>query len=343
MIRIAAFTGGRTDPSSRYRVRQHIARFHGEGIELIDFYARSGRYAPRPRAVRPWWAASLLTERLGQVLASTKVDATLLQREMMATVCTWEPFTRAPRILDVDDAIYLRRGGRAARKLAQLADLVVCGNESLADWFGQWNRNIAIIPTSVDTLTMRPRTDLSSGRPTVIIGWVGVSPNHRYLPIAEQAIAEVMKRFPEVRLRIISDRDPPLPKINPGMRDFIKWSPSIEAEAVANLDIGIMPLADSSWERGKCSYKMLQYMACGLPVVVSPVGMNNLILSSADVGYAAKTTDEWVAALTELVANEGVRRRFGAAGRAVVERQFSAAVIGRQLVDTFRTVVGVAA
>lgn len=343
MIRIAAFTGGPADPSSRYRVRQHLQRLHGEGIHVIEFPARNGRYAPGRKIIRPWWAMSLLAERLGQLVASGGVDGTLLQREMMATVCTWEPYTREPRILDVDDAIFLRRGGRPARRLAQIADHVICGNDYLANWFGQWNRNITIIPTSVDTQAMKPRSIRGDQDSSVVIGWIGVSANHRYLPIAESAIAQVLKRFPFARFRVISDSDPEMPLIDPARRDFVRWTPEVEAEAVASLDIGVMPLADNVWERGKCSYKMLQYMACGVPVVVSPVGMNASVLAAGDVGYGATNEGEWIEALGSLAINESARRKMGASGRAVVESLYSATVISARLADTFRTVVGVTA
>lgn len=342
MIRIAAFTGGCVDPSSRYRIRQHIPRLHAEGIHVIDYPARNGRYAPSGQLIRPWWAASLLVERLAQVMKSVNVHATLLQKEMMATLCTWEPYTRGPRILDVDDAIYLRRRGRPARRLASIADHIICGNPNLAEWFGQWHSNITVIPTGVDTQVMRPRPEARKFEQNVVVGWIGSSANHRYLPIAAQALAKVMKRFSSVKLTIISDQDPDLPEIDPERRDFIRWSADDEAEAVAQLDIGIMPLADTAWERGKCSYKMLQYMACGVPVVVSPVGMNAHVLACDEVGVGAVSESDWIEALSTLVTNESMRKQFGNKGRAVVESQFSTTVVRTRLKETLRMVVGAA-
>jgi glycosyltransferase involved in cell wall biosynthesis len=105
--------------------------------------------------------------------------------------------------------------------------------------------------------------------------------------------------------------------------DWVKWTERGEVTAIQSMDIGIMPLDDTTWTRGKCSYKMLQYMACGLPVVVSPVGMNAEVLSLGECGYGARTESQWVEGLVGLIEDWDLRQRLGAVGRRVVESNFS--------------------
>src|SRR6476620_8219137 len=128
MISVAAFTTGQNVPASRFRVRQYIPDLKLRGVELSEFYPRAGGYPPEQKWRRPFWAAASLADRVPDIARSFSYDVTLLQREMLSTFVTLEPLTKRPRVLDVDDAIWLNRDNSFARKLAGMSDSVICGN-----------------------------------------------------------------------------------------------------------------------------------------------------------------------------------------------------------------------
>lgn len=336
MIRIAAFTGGLSVPSARFRVRQYIPALRREGIEVEEYASAFGRYPPRVRWIRPLWALATLAERLPAVVMSHRYDAVLLQREIMSSFVTLERLTTRPRILDVDDAIFLQRGGGFARKLAELSDRVVCGNNYLAEWFGRWNVNIDVIPTAVDTERYLPRAETKASDSPLVIGWIGTSGNYKYLYGIENALAKVMRTHPGTRLKVVGDQLPEFRHLSLDHVDFVTWSEAIEVQAIKSMDIGIMPLEDSLWARGKCSFKMLQYLATGLPVVVSPVGMNAEILALGELGIGATTEKQWIDGLIALLEDRTLRVRFGTEGRRVVESSFSIRVVAPQLALSLR-------
>lgn len=338
MINVAALTGGINVPSARFRVRQLILALRESGVVMHEFIPRISKYPPAAKWLRPLWGCAALAARIPAVLDTYHHDITFFQRELVSTFLTLEPLTRRPRVLDVDDAIFLYRGGRFAERLARRCDLIICGNDYLGDTFSQWHKNVRVIPTAVDTERYVPKNALGDGRREVI-GWTGTSGNFKYLYEIEPALAEVLKACPDVILRIIADEEPAFRNIQKRRVDFIRWSPENEVKGIQGMSIGIMPLADSAWARGKCSFKMLQYMACGLPVVVSPVGMNSQVLSLGFVGLGASNKNEWVDALVGLLGDEKQRVAMGKNGREIVANHFSVNVIAPQLAVHLRDLV----
>lgn len=327
IIRVAAYTGGRNVPSARFRVRQYIDRLTNEGVGVTEFAALLGAYPPQNRAMRPFWAVATLATRLPGIVRSYRYDLTLLQREMLSTFRTLEPLTKRPRVLDVDDAIWLYRGGKFAAQIAQQCEGIICGNTFLAEIFSQWNSNVTIIPTAVDT------DRYVQGQPVEapIIGWSGTSGGFKYLYNIEPALVTVLQKIPGAKLRIVSDLMPSFREI-PGNRiEFIRWSPENEVRAIQKMAVGIMPLDDSLWERSKCSFKMLTYMACGIPVLVSPVGMNAEVLSHGCIGFGAQSIDEWVSTLLLLLGDIKQRIAMGKNGRKIILDNYSVNVVASKL------------
>jgi glycosyltransferase involved in cell wall biosynthesis len=263
---------------------------------------------------------------------------TFLQRELLSTFFTIENWTKAPRILDVDDAIWVRRGGKFAQRLAQCCDLVICGNSFLAERFSQWNPQICILATPVDTDVYRPTCATSYQKKR--IGWSGTSGELKQVYAIESSLKSVLDDDPLASVVIVSDRPPEFRKLPPERVEFVRWSPEAELKALRNMSVGIMPVQDNEQGRGKCSLKMLCYMACNLPVVVSPVGMNVDVLGDSACGYSATTNSDWVEALKATLKDPDKAERMGQTGRNIVEQQFSLRVLSPKLAQILRHFAG---
>jgi len=328
-ISVAAFTAGRNVPGSRFRVRQYIADLKLHGVELSEFYPRAGGYPPVQKWLRPFWGVASLASRVPDIGRSFSYDVTLFQREMLSTFLTLEPLTKRPRVLDVDDAIWLNRDTSFARKLATISDSVICGNSFLAEYFSRWNADVTVLPTAVDTMRFVPLKRRPFGDAPVI-GWSGNRSGFADLQMIEAALRTVLTTYPKARLRVVADERPAL-DIPPHQLEFLQWSPEVEVQAIQGMDVGIMPLRDTLWSRGKCSYKMLLYMSCGVPVVVSPVGMNAEILEMDSLGHAAASPADWSGALEAMMKDPERTCAMGEKGREVVVNHFSIHALGGKL------------
>ena len=282
--------------------------------------ARVSAYPPKEIFKRPFWLFSELMARIPEILASYHYDVVIFQRELISTLPTLEGFSSRPRILDVDDAIWLYKGGFAARNIARLVDHVVCGNQYIADYFSSLGKPVTIIPTPVDVARFRPAQQRASAK---VIGWSGSSSGQGSLYGIEGALANILSAFPDWTLRIVSDQAPSFSLIPASRVEFVEWSEAVEVDAIAGMDIGLMPLDDTPWSKGKCSYKMLLYLACGVPVVVSDVGMNREVLGRGFVGYGVVSEGEWYPALSALINNVNQRKMAGETGRAIVVEHYA--------------------
>jgi glycosyltransferase involved in cell wall biosynthesis len=317
---VAAYTGGSNVASARFRVRQYIPALKALGVEVREFAAAFGSCPPPSKVLRPFWGAAALGDRLLSTVVSHGAEVTLFQREMISTLLTLEPLTQNPRVLDVDDAIWLHRG-TAASRLAGLCRTVICGNEFLAENFRQWNPDVRVLPTAVDTTRYFPR-EWARVSPVKRIGWSGGSSNFPYLDVILPALRVVLDKRKDVIFRVVADRRPLLEGIAEDRIEFIPWSPQTEVQAIQEMTIGIMPLEDTLWARGKCSFKLLTYMACGVPALASPVGMNIEVLA-AGRGLGPRHCDEWIAALEWLLDDESQARKMSEAGRLAVANHYS--------------------
>jgi glycosyltransferase involved in cell wall biosynthesis len=316
-------------------VRQYIPALKALGIEVRECWAKLGRYPPATRALRPLWGMGAICERAVSAAGSFSSDVTLLQREMLSTFVTLEPFTKAPRALDVDDAIWLYGDGLVAQRLARLSELVICGNEFLAEKFQRWNSNIHILPTAVDTCRYRPLDSMRTmGHKR--IGWCGSGSTLHYLEALTPVFKAVLERRKDIKLRIVADVRPVLDGIAESQLEFIPWSPEVEVRAIQEMSVGLMPLENSSWARGKCSFKLLTYMSCGIPVVASPVGMNVEVLSAGG-GMAARGHDEWIDAIHSLLEEDAMAQRMGQHGREAVLRDYSLSALAPRLAQILRS------
>lgn len=333
-MNIVGITQGKNQPSTRFRWSQYIDDFIKSGFDVAELESAFGAYAPVEKIKRPLWVAKSLTENLLRTYKSNEYDIRFLQRNLTATLCTFESFLKKPLIFDVDDAIFLGARGRSADVIAGYSSVVVCGNDFLANHFSKF-APVEILPTAVDSIKFSPAKN-SENNLSAVIGWSGSSSGFKYLYSIEAAIKRVMAANPDVVLKIVADR-PPVFETLPNERVIFEiWTPQREVDAIREFTLGIMPLHDDLWARGKCSFKMLTYMAVGIPVVVSPVGMNIEILSRGNCGYAPASLDDWFDAITSLLANESDRGEMGSVGRYLVETTYSRAVIAPKLIDVIK-------
>lgn len=323
-IRVAVFTGSKNISSRRFRVFQYIDYLHRQNIEIVEHYSAFGSWPPANIVYRPFWLILTLLDRIIPIIHSHRCDLTFFQRELVSTLSTFECFTKRPRILDVDDAIWLqnKRANKNFLKLVQLCNGIVCGNQFIYDCLKNYNANCIIIPTSVDTNRFIPRINSINAKKK-IIGWSGLSSGFKYLYDIEAELFKILEVNENVVLRIVSDSEPRFKIIPDNKIEFIKWTPKNEVSTIQDMTVGIMPIDNSEWSKGKCSYKMLLYMSCSVPVVVSNFGMNIEVLAKAKVGFGASYVTDWSKYLQLLLNDPILATEMGNNGRGVIKEHYS--------------------
>ena len=237
-------------------------------------------------------------------------------------------------VLDIDDAMWLPQpGGHALgrlrgnasklRWLAGRADRVVAGNEYLAEWCSRYARDVSVVPTLVDTEMVAPR--LHRAGDVLTLGWIGSHTTAPYLRAIASALTAFAgaRRDRQVRLIVVGGQAPAVAGVQVVQH---AWSPESESAALARMDIGLMPLPDTAWTRGKCAYKALQYMAAAVPVIADDVGVSARVVGDGAAGIITRGHDGWRGALESLADDVDLRRRMGEHGRARVLSDFSVRV-----------------
>ena len=327
-------------PNQRFRFEQYIGHLERNGwrcevspivSEADDkFLYKPGHLLDKLRFVR-----RAIAQRRRDVARAKDFDIVFVCREALMTRSTLfeRRFAASPATLvyDFDDSIWLlsvsdanKRWGwvkdaRKTSKIIGLAGHVIAGNRYLADYAGRFNKKTSIIPTTIDTDEYRPVQ--RSGAGPVVIGWSGSITTIQHFQYALPALKVIREKYGDrVDLRVIGDgsfREPSL-----GIKG-LPWRKDTELDDLRAMDIGIMPLPDDEWARGKCGLKGLQYMALGVPPVMSPVGVNSDIVQDGVNGFLADGVDEWVAKLSRLIDDGDLRRRMGEAARRTVEEKYS--------------------
>ncbi|MCC2670416.1 MAG: sugar transferase, PEP-CTERM/EpsH1 system associated [Armatimonadetes bacterium] len=343
-----------TSPSQRFRIEQWGPLLEKQGVELCPATLLNrteqkllhGKQSPVRKAAM---LANVLMRRIGQLRGAGRYDAIWLHR---AAYPIGPPFlerllrrTGIPVIMEFDDAIYLNNTAasnarfsalKCAGKTAEICRLsthVVVGNEYLADYARAHNSHVTIIPTTIDTDHYVPRREYRDASP-VVIGWSGSATTVAHLQTVDRVLQRVAEQA-KVRLHVMGTPSYSLAGVE---TRAVEWSPEVELPQLQEFDIGIMPLPDEEWARGKCALKALQYMAVGVPVVTSPVGVNAEIIRDGENGFLATTEDEWVDRLLKLVRSVQLRERVGRAGRATVLTEFSATAQAPRVLEVLRTV-----
>ncbi|MEY2480625.1 MAG: hypothetical protein QOI04_1552 [Verrucomicrobiota bacterium] len=211
----------------------------------------------------------------------------------------------------------------------------MAGNDFLASFARACVPNVVVLPTAIDLSKYKLKTP-GEGL-GLNIGWMGLSDGLPYLQEIQPALRRLTERFPGLKLKVISDKPLQLDGVK---IDNQLWRAETEQADLASFDIGIMPLWDSLWTRGKCGFKILQYTGVGTAVVASAVGMNNQIIVHGENGFLATTQDEWFDCLARLIENAELRKTFGARGRELIERSYSLENFAQRYAELFREVGG---
>jgi glycosyltransferase involved in cell wall biosynthesis len=327
-VNILFLTSGRIAPSSRFRVLGYVPHLRRLGHRVTVRPSHPPQY-------ESWrglgWRASQRLRRALRYVDLTmarwrRFDVVYVERELFDDD-SWDMEERFRRVcgrlvLDVDDAVFLRHPEKFPR-VAQMADVVIAGNPLLAQRVASVSRQVVIVPTVVDLERYQLKPPRQPG-PRLTIGWTGTSGGFGYLRLIAGALRELARQR-EFELRVIANRwDASLAGELSGVNvRFVRWRQAAEIGDLHAFDVGLMPLDDSEWARYKCAFKIVQYMAVGVPAVASPVGANREILRDGENGLLAETCEQWVAALARLLDDEELRRRLAAAGRQTVERDYS--------------------
>lgn len=318
-------------PSFRHRLAAHLP-----ALETAGFSCEVETFPRRRYGLRILERRERLREFEALVVAKLKLEN--VERQLVR---------RAARrlVYDFDDAIYYAkphregsepdRSARRVRKFERMcaaADLVMAGNEILASFARPHSRRVAVVATGIDLDRYRVRESFSAQELRIV--WIGLPGNLTYLRLVERPLVQLSQEFSSLKLKIISER-PPEGFAAPF--EFVPWSRESEAAELAAADIGIMPLSDDDWSRGKGGFKLLQYMAAGIPAVASPVGVNRQIVVENETGFLARGMEDWRACLRMLLADPQLRQRMGRAGRQRVEEKYERSIISRQIVELFRS------
>lgn len=340
--------------SNRYRVEQYLPFLKSEGIGY---------------ALRPFWSATAYRQlyerkhyfrklyffflgtmnRISDIFRISRYDIVFIQRQAYPIGGLFFErilfLLRKPFIFDFDDAIFLPasssqnsfiekfRRPEEVCKLIKMSNHVIAGNYYLAEFAAQYNKNVSVIPTSIDTDKYYP---ISSDLPIkkIVIGWIGSVTTAEFIFILRDAFTELSKRknivFKVVGGNLNCAQIPDI--IN------IPWSMDEEIKHLKTFDIGIMPMPDNEWTRGKCGFKAILYMGMGIPCVCSPVGVNKEIIKDGINGFLADKPEEWIDRLSLLIDNAELRRKIGLAGRKTIEEKFSVRMNAPKMLEIFKQV-----
>ncbi len=313
--RLAILTRKRDGAPFRQRIAPYLEPLEARGIRCAVHELPSGVLARR-RVCRD----------------AARADAVLLHRKTLTAAEAWW-LGEVRLIYDVDDAVMVQarrpdvaHTGRLRRwrRTVARADLVLAGNPLLAEQAREGGaRQVEVVPTGLDTTRYAPKTDYAAGDAVRLV-WIGSRSTLKQLAALRPTLEALGADRPDLVLRIIADASLDLARLPV---EAVPWARETEAAHLAEADIGIAPLPDTAYTRGKCGFKVLQSMAAGLPVVASPVGVQAAYVRHDESGLVAEDTAAWLAAVERLAADAALRARLGRAGRKRVEREFDVSVL----------------
>lgn len=327
----------RLGASSRMRSYQYFPFLEENGIEVTvrplfdDDYLRT-LYTKQKQS--PFKILQYYLKRILVLFTVFKYDKVVIEKELFPYFFSWFEkllwLFKIKYIVDYDDAIFhnydlspnklirffLRN---KINRVMKYSHTVVAGNSYLAARASQANsKNIKIIPTVIDVAKYKVKANYEVEK--AVIGWIGSPSTFQYIETLMPILEQLIEKY-NCELHIVGAKNSDT-KYASNIK-FIPWSEERETDLIATFDIGIMPLKNTPWELGKCSYKLIQYMGCGLPVVASPVGMNREVVEENGNGFFADSNDEWFATLSKLLEDAVLRKQLGEKGRQKAVQLYS--------------------
>lgn len=326
--------------SQRYRVEQWLPLLREQGViyKLAPFWSQHAwgiLYKPGHILSKGYGLLLGLLRRVLLLWQLPRYDFIFIHREAAPVGPPWFEWAaakifRKKIVFDFDDAIWLPNTSvynksaaklkwhRKAAQTCRWSHIVSCGNDYLQAFAQKYNPNTVLLPTVLDTAHQykQQKEQLDED---VIIGWIGSHSTLPYLQLIESVLRRLEQQY-RFRLLIIADRKPELELKS---LEFKEWRRETEVQELLQLNIGLMPLPDTEWAKGKCAFKALQYMALGIPAVASGVGANRQAVVNGTTGYICHTEQEWYEHLEELLLNPKLRARMGKAGKKWVQEHYS--------------------
>jgi glycosyltransferase involved in cell wall biosynthesis len=331
-------------PSQRFRFEQYldILTAHGHQYRLAPFLSEATwriLYQPGLALQKGMGILAGFARRIGHVLSASAYDYVFVHREaapLGPPIFEWllTKVLRKQVIYDFDDAIWLSNTSEANRVAAGLkfhqkvasicrwAYKNSCGNSYLATYAQQFNMQTVVNPTTIDTVNLhnQVRDQLEPG--PLVIGWTGTHSTLKYLLPLVPVIAQLEAEGFAFEFKVISNQPPEFEQHLDSLQ-FVHWQKSTEIADLLTFHVGLMPLEDDLWAKGKCAFKALQYMALGIPALVSPVGMNTEVVQDDYNGYICQTPADWHQRLRQLLLDATHRHTLGVAARATIEQHYS--------------------
>ncbi|MFA5089597.1 MAG: glycosyltransferase family 4 protein [Candidatus Omnitrophota bacterium] len=342
--------------SNRFRVEQYLPYLRKKGIayslnpfwesEVYKILYENGHYLKKT-----YYFIRGTINRIRDLVNLSDYDLVFVHREAYPVGGAFLEkiaFSKKPIIYDFDDSVFLPTHSSANRimhwlkkprkitNILKMSAAIIAGNNYLKEYAMQYNKNTAVIPTLIDTGKYSPAKDAPGNNHKVIVGWIGSYTNNQYLNMVRTPLLDLINKYGDsIEIRLIGCRNNFLNI--PGIT-YCNWSLSTEINELQGFDIGIMPIWDDDWTRGKCAFKIVQYMSVGASVVASPVGVNKEIIKDGVNGFFAANEKEWFEKLCLLIENPQLRRKFALEGRHTVEKEYSLELVASKFIDVLERV-----
>ena len=328
-------------PAQRFRFEQYFEYLSSKGYQcelahLLTASEAKTFYSKGKSIAKAWIVVKGFFRRYRQCRLAQEYDIVFIQREAFITGTTFfEKMLRGKNVkmvFDFDDAVWMESVSDINRRFAflknpdktatliKMADLVIAGNAYLANYAKQFNSNIIIIPTTIDTNEYKPDKQSNQDHP-VVIGWSGSFSTIQHFKYAVPVLKKLQAKYGDrILIKVIGDAGYKNEELNLISLD---WNKKNELHELNSFHIGIMPLPDDEWSKGKCGLKGLQYMALGIPTIMSPVGVNTEIISDGFNGFLADGDEDWVFKLESLIDSKELREKLGTESRRTVVSRYS--------------------
>lgn len=346
-------------PGQRFRCEHFIPILEQHGFEctyanLLNEWDDLHFYSKTAFAQKIWILVKSFSKRLVHCIQARNYDAIFIYREaFMIGTTLFERLLHVwgkPILYDFDDSIWLNDTSEGNKRFAWLKNTkktntiitmshtVIVGNSYLAQYAMHFNPQVVVIPTTIDT-NYHIRTQAHTSTNSVCIGWTGTETTLKHFTTIVPVLLKIKQTYGNrVCFKVISN----VPFHHADLDiEFVHWNAASEIEDLQTIDIGIMPLPNDEWSKGKCGFKGLQYMSLEIPSILSPVGVNTEIISHGTNGFLAETEQEWEQCLTALIEDEELRKIFGKAGRKTIEDRFSIHSQKDRYLSIFRNCIGI--